>query len=407
MCRKFEYKIKLLFIITSAVIIVLFGSCSTFVPPPPDHISNVSELEAYIQELVDIGIPPGLSLAVVKDGRIIYSRGFGWADRPRGIPAAPESVYHWWSITKIATAIAVFQLQEKGKLQLDDPVIQSLPFFDVEYPSGSSKAVTIRNLLNHSSGLPDPGLNIITWIHHDGEPPYNQTELVKSVLPEYSKLLFEPGERSEYTNIGYMVLGAIIEKITGETYEDYIRQNILQPLGMNQSDFLYTEAMKNEAAGSHPVNNALTPLMPLILDMSYVRDIDDDHIWLKRVYTHQTPSTGLIGSVTDAALLAAAYLNGGELNGKRILSRESVEAMTHDSQIKVKNEDSLDYRRQGLGWRIYGKSKRWVVTHDGGGVGFVTKIQLYPDENLGIILFANDVTCEAWRIVNLAAVLKW
>jgi CubicO group peptidase (beta-lactamase class C family) len=115
----------------------------------------------------------------------------------------------------------------------------------------------------------------------------------------------------------------------------------------------------------------------------------------------------LIGSVKDAAYLAVAYLNEGELNGNRILSRESVEAMTHDSQIGVKNEDSLNYRRQGLGWQIYSRSKRWVVTHDGGGVGFYTKIQLYPDENLGFVLFANDVTCEPWRIINLAATLKW
>ncbi|HVO74950.1 MAG TPA: serine hydrolase domain-containing protein [Ignavibacteriaceae bacterium] len=398
---------KILLGAMAAAFIAVMNSCGTFVPQPPDHISDISALEAYINELVEIGIPPGLSLAVVKDGRIVYCKGFGWADRPRKIPASCESVYHWWSITKIATAIAVFQLQEKGKLHLDDQVIQYLPFFKVQYPSRNSKTITIRNLLNHSSGLPDPGLDIMTWIHHDWEPPFNQTELVKYVLPKYSDLLFEPGTQTSYTNIGYMLLGAVIEKITGGSYEDYIRQNILQPLGMNQTDFLYTEAMKNEAAGSHPVNNPLTPLMPLILDMSYVRGIDDDHIWLKRVYTHQTPSTGLIGSVSDAALLAAAYLNGGELNGKRILSGESVYSMTHDSQIKVNNGDSLNYPRQGLGWRIYAGNKRWVITHDGGGIGFATKIQLYPDENLGFVLFANDVTCETWKIINLAATLQW
>ena len=389
------------------ILISLISSCSMYIPLPPDKIDNVAELESYIQELVDIGVPPGLSLAVVKDGRIVYCKGFGWADRPEKIPATCETVYHWWSITKITTAIAIFQLQEKGKLHLDDPVIQYLPFFEVQYPSKNCKVITIRNLLNHSSGLPDPGLDIITWIHHDGEAPYNQTELVKYVLPKYSELLFEPGDSTSYTNIGYMVLGAIIEKVTGKTYEDYIRQNILQPLGMNQTDFLYTKEMENEAAGSHPVNNPLTPLMPLILDMSYIRDIDDDHIWFKRVYTHQTPSTGLIGSVKDAAYLAIAYLNGGELNGKRILSSESVESMNHNSQIGEKNEDSLNYHRQGLGWQIYSRSKRWVVTHGGGGPGFITKIQLYPDENLGFVLFANDVTCETWRIINLAATLKW
>jgi CubicO group peptidase (beta-lactamase class C family) len=398
---------KILLSILPAALIAVMSSCGTFVPPPPENISNVSELETYIQKLVDIGVPPGLSLAVVNDGRIVYCKGFGWADRPEKISATGETVYHWWSVTKIATAIAVFQLQEKGKLHLDDPVIQYLPFFEVQYPSENSKTITIRNLLNHSSGLPDPGMDIITWIHHDWEAPFNQTELLKYVLPEYSELLFEPGTQASYTNIGYMVLGAVIEKITGETYEDYIRQNILQPLGMKQTDFLYIESMKNEAAGSHPVNNTLTPLMPLILDMSYVRDIDDDHIWLKRVYTNQTPSTALIGSVKDAANFVAAYLNGGELEGQRILCSELIDTMTYAGHIKGNDEDPANYRRRGLGWQIYYQSGRYALTHDGGGLGFITKIQLYPDENLGIILFANDVTCEPWRIINLAAALNW
>ena len=128
---------------------------------------------------------------------------------------------------------------------------------------------------------------------------------------------------------------------------------------------------------------------------------------MERVYTDYTPSTALVGSAEDAARFVMAYLNEGELHGKRILSKESIAMMTHEGQIRSKNEDTLNYRRQGIGWQVYGKNEKWVVTHEGGGPGFRTKIQLYPDEHLGFILFTNDVTCEVWKIINLAATLKW
>lgn len=385
----------------------LICSCAS-VPRPPERVGEVKEFEEYLGKLVESGSPPGLSFAVVKGDSVVYARGFGWADEPRGIRATPGTVYHWWSCTKIATAIAILQLQEKGKLSLTDPVVRYLPFFKVEYPSEKSKAVTILNLLNHSSGLPVPsGLVLMTWIHHDDEASLNQTELVKKVLPDYSRLNFEPGTRSEYTNLGYMVLGAIIESASGISYEDYIRENILRPLGMNHTDFVYTAAMEGEeAAGSHPLWNIMTPFLPIVA-ASYIREVKGGHLWMERVYTDETPPSGLIGSVSDAAKLVAAYLNGGAFNGHRILSEQSVALMTHEGQIKDPVEDSLDYRRQGIGWQIYGKSGRWVVTHDGGGPGFSTKLQLYPEEHLGFILFTNDVTCEPWRIVGLASFLSW
>jgi CubicO group peptidase (beta-lactamase class C family) len=231
--------------------------------------------------------------------------------------------------------------------------------------------------------------------------------LIKKVLPDYSKLKFEPGDHAEYSNLGYMVLGAIIEGVTGMLYEDYIRRNVLQPLRMNRTDFLYTKAMgPDEAAGAHPIFDLMTPLLPFAAG-SYIRELECGHIWMERVYTDQTPPTGLIGSVGDAARLAAAYLNGGVFNGQRILSQESIATMTYEGQTRANDEDSLNYRRQGIGWQIYGKSGRRVLTHDGGGPGFSTKIQLYPDEHLGFVLFTNDATCEPWKIINLAGTLKW
>ncbi len=376
-------------------------------PHLPGTIAGVAELEDYIEKSVRSGTPPGMTLVVIKNGTIIYSKGFGWADGPRKIPATPGTVYHWWSCTKIVTAIAILQLREKSKLRLDDPVIQYLPFFTVKYPSAGSRPVTILNLLNHSSGLPDAGFRIMSWIHHDGDPPWNQTDLLKEVLPRFSELEFAPGDHSEYTNIGYMVLGAIIEKVTGQTYESYVRQNVLEPLGMGYTDFVYTAAMEpNEAAGAHPLIDGWTPLIPFI-GMTYVREISGDHVWFKRVYTDQTPPSGLIGPATDAARLVAAYLGGGDLEGRRILSTESIGMMTHEGYSKGKADDPQSFRRQGIGWQIANENGNLRLSHEGGGLGFHSIMQLYPDEDLGFVLFTNDVTCDGRAILNLAAALNW
>ncbi|RPH80469.1 MAG: class A beta-lactamase-related serine hydrolase [Nitrospiraceae bacterium] len=109
-------------------------------PQPPSSVTSVAQLEAYTEALVNFGTPPGMSLVVVKNGEIVYSKGFGWADHPRQIAATPQTVYHWWSCTKIVTAIAVLQLQEQGKLRLEDSVAQFLPFFKVHCPMNDSQA---------------------------------------------------------------------------------------------------------------------------------------------------------------------------------------------------------------------------------------------------------------------------
>jgi CubicO group peptidase (beta-lactamase class C family) len=113
-------------------------------PRPPATVTSVAELEAYLDALTAFGTPPGLSLAVVKEGQVVYQRGFGLADAPKQVAATPQTVYGWWSMTKLLTAAAALQLQEQGKLHIDDPVANHLPFFTVTYPSATSQPITIR-----------------------------------------------------------------------------------------------------------------------------------------------------------------------------------------------------------------------------------------------------------------------
>lgn len=397
------------------VVVVLLGILMAYVaspkiPQPPVSVQNVIELDAYLETLVNSGSPQGLSMVIVKNDSIVYSKGFGRADGPRKIKATPQTVYHWWSITKIPTAIAILQLQEQGKLQLEDAVSKYLPFFEVEYPSDKRTTITIRHLLNHSSGISDAsGLRLAKWIHHDGEPALDQTAFIENVFPDYSTLKFEPGEDTSYTNIGYMLLGAIIEKVSAQDYRDYIRQYILEPLKMTQTDFEYTSEMKAvEAAGSHPSLSFLSPLLHLMMG-SYIRETSNNHIWMERVYTDQEPSSALIGSTIDAARLVRAYLNKGTLNGHRILSEKSIELMTNDGHVAETNDRGLYFFRRGIGWHVFKEKSGYKLEHTGGGPGFFTIMQIYPSDNLGLVMFCNDVTIEkyGWKILQLGANLNW
>lgn len=135
-----------------------------------EAVDNLTDLEAHLEELTGYNSdsPPGLSLVVVKDQSIVYQKGFGFADEPKNLSATPATVYNYWSMTKPITAIAIFQLYEQGKLNLDTPVTDYLPFFEVTYPSDTSELITIRHLLNHSSGLKNNVPEVVGWVHTDG-----------------------------------------------------------------------------------------------------------------------------------------------------------------------------------------------------------------------------------------------
>ncbi len=381
-------------------------------PKPPESVSSIDELEAYLNKLVQAGDPPGLSVAIVKDNELVYSKGFGFADGPKKIPATSDTVYQWWSMTKIPTAVAILQLHEQGLLNIDDPVKDCLPFFKVQYPSPTSKVVTFRHLLNHSSGLPNNVPEIIGWIHGEGDPHVNQTALIKEKLPSYTQLAFEPGTKSVYTNVGYMVLAAIIEAATNQTYEDYVIGNILAPLKMTRTNFVYTEEMSAlEAAGSHPLISIFTPFVFLFVDNRnlLIRETVKRHWWFNRIYSDQNGPTGLIGPVTDAARFMMAFLNKGELDGASILAPESVAIMIDKEHVlPTSGMESSEGEKQGLGWEVFPESNRLYYQRTGGGPGFAAIMRVYPEESLALVVMANGTLLpDKNGLVDLMADLDW
>lgn len=392
---------KKMFISLIVILLLLGVSLYAFAPhasATPKQNMNTAQLEAYLNRLVASGNPPGLSVVVVKDGEIVYSNAFGFADEPHKIKATPDTVYHWWSMTKIPTAIAIMQLQEQGKLTLDNEITKVLPWFEVKYPSGTSPALTIRHLLQHSSGLPDTIPAMIGWVHYNDET-YNQTEVLKKYLPEFNTLKFEPGTQAVYSNLNYMVLGAVIEAVSGQTYESFITENILQPLGMSQTSFVVSPAMaEHEAAGTLPLVHMYTPLLPTLLDPgALVRERYGKLLWLNRFYIEATPSTGLIGSAPDVAKFMMAYLNRGTLDGELILLPESISTLTETAPIDGR----------GLGWYVGESNGERYLEHMGGGAGFATTMRIYPEAGLGITILANGTDLDRAGLADLLRTINY
>lgn len=359
-------------------------------PSPPAAFSDLTAMNAYFDDLTTAGDPPGLSLAVVRNGKTVFAKSYGIADASTATPVTNETVFHWWSMTKMATAAAILRLSEDGQIELDNPVVDYLPFFSVEGPEGS-QPITIRQLLDHSSGLPDIMPDMLGWVHYDSAP-INQTALLRDHLPKFAKLQHAPSTSRAYTNLGYMVLGAVIEAVTGDSYESYISQSVLSPLGMNDSGFTYpADIGTRAAAGSHPIVHFFTPFLPFFLDMGeLVKERIGTRLWFNPVYIDATPPTGLIGTAEDAARLLAALGNS-----TTFLSAQSISLIRpHDGRVP-------------LGWHDFSEGERAWVQHRGGGPGFAAIMRLYPDEDLGFVLIANGTNLDGETLVARLAEMEW
>jgi CubicO group peptidase (beta-lactamase class C family) len=233
---------------------------------------------------------------------------------------------------------------------------------------------------------------MIGWVHYSNKT-YDQTEVLKKYLPQFNTLKFEPGTQAVYSNLNYMVLGAIIESVSGQSYESFIAEYILQPLGMSHTSFVYSPAMaEHEAAGTLPVVHLYTPLLPTLLDPgALIRERDGKLLWLNQFSIEATPSTGLIGSAPDVAKFMMMYLNHGTLDGEAVLSPESVAMLTDTAPI-----DS-----RGLGWFVGESNGERYLEHMGGGAGFATTMRIYPESGLGIAILANGTDLDRAGLADL------
>lgn len=291
---------------------------------------------------------PGISLVVVRDGKIDYVKGYGYANLEHKVKVKPETIFQSGSVGKQFTAFAIMLLVEEGRVRLGDPLNK----YFTDAPATWGK-VTVKNLLTHTGG----------WASYpdgfDFRADYTEDSLYKVI----SKIPFdfEAGERSYYSNIGYVTLGLLISKVTGKFYGDFLKTRIFDPLGMSTARII-TEAdiVPNRAAGYRIVDEEIK-----------------NQNWVS-----PTINTTADGSLYLTALDMAKWETG--LNAKKLLKKESYEMMW--SPVILNNGTTYPY---GFGWSIDSVNGKRIIEHNGSWQGFESVIKRYSERKLSVIVFTN------------------
>ena len=331
---------------------------------PTAVVSNPYEekLQPLIQDFLRKQEIPGFAIALIDDGKVVYEKGFGVLSLKGQDPTTPRSLFHMASITKPFVATAVMQLVEKGKIRLDDPITEYLPYFELDDPR--AKTITIQQLLTHTSGMPD--VADYEW----DKPQYDDGALeryVRSLTDQ--KLVFDPGSRFQYSNMAYEILGDVVAKASGMTFEEYCKKNILEPLGMADSTMLVKETSPGLMTWGHELDGRGKPFPSAVYPYNRAH----------------TPSSNLHSSVRDMSKWAIANLHGGE----GILA-----PATHEQMWTAKREitpEGPDVRRQaiGLSWFLGTHRGRRIVSHGGGDTGYITDLVMIPEGRKAVVWMAN------------------
>ncbi len=305
----------------------------------------------------ELGIP-GMSLAIVKDGEIIFMKGFGYKDFEKKIPVTADTQFAIGSSTKAFTALSVLMSQDEGKLSLDDSPKKYLPFFKIN-DAEIDKNITIRDLMAHSSGLNRTDLGWITG-------KLSREEIIR--VAGEAKPMAKLRERFFYQNVMFVAAGEIVSKVQKQSWEKFVAEKIFKPLGMTNSTMSLKEMQKTKDYSfgyDYNFDTKQNRNLPL-------RDIDEI-----------APAGSINSSARDMTQWLKFVLNRGELDGKRLVSERGYDEWTKP-QMKIAGKTSY-----GLGWFIRDWNGMKVVEHGGNIDGFNALVATIPEKRLGFVMLTN------------------
>ena len=322
-------------------------TCTTLAVAQSSLDSAVAD---YVKAEMERQHIPGLALLVTRDGKIIRSEGFGLANVELQVPVKPETIFQSGSVGKQFTATAVMMLVEAGKIGLNDSLTKYFP----EAPP-SWKNVTVRELLSHTGGFGDYPKNF------NFRKDWTEPQLLKLVgsIP----LAYPPGTKWEYSNLGYLTLGILIHRVSGEFYGDFLQQRIFQPLGMRATRIISeADIVPNRAAGYRLVKGELK-----------------NQEWVAPAM-NTTADGSLYFSIVDLSKWDAALYEG------KLLKRSSFDLMWTPAKLKNGQPNKAGY---GFGWFIEQRNGHRCIHHDGSWQGFETAIDRYVDDHLSVVALTN------------------
>jgi CubicO group peptidase (beta-lactamase class C family) len=338
--------------------------------------ATVETVERYVAEWMSENGVPGASVAVVDGTELAYAEGFGARDLDDDLPATPETLYGIGSCTKSVVATAIMQCVERTDLELSDPVADYLPHLS----DAPGDPVTVESLLNHTSGMPSDGnlsalVTRLTDIGDANVPLTSEADFRRHVEASADER-YTGAEHFFYYNTGFALLGLLVAELTGVDFERYVRQHVFEPLGMARSCF--TEA-RFEAA-----ENRMS---------AYYEEAgeDGDSAWREGSLGFAEPMYapgGLASSVIETSRFLRALMNGGDLEGERVLTADAVDAMTTPTVTRYENVDGVE-REYGYGLSVQPFLDDRLVGH-GGMMGTTTAFIGYLENaGVGVVVACN------------------
>ncbi len=319
---------------------------------------NFFKIDDYISKQMQESRIPGLALGIVKDNQIIYVKSFGSANTS-GRSITPQTPFIIGSVSKSFTAIAIMQLVETGKIDLDAPVQKYISWFRVSNLDDSSK-ITVRHLLNQTSGLSTP----TGWRIFTEEKNKTLEQLVHDL--DSARLLNSPGQKFEYSNANYLVLGQIIQTISNQSYGDYIKEHIFIPLKMQSSFTSLQSAQQNGLAKGYQHWLSIP--------------VQSNHPYLN----NSLPAGYLISSAEDMTHYLISQMNEGRYDDTSILSPTSISQL-HQSAINISKNQNY-----GMGFYIEKINNTNILWHGGLIPDFNADMIMIPEKKLGIVVLEND-----------------
>ena len=344
------------------------------------------DLDAYVTRVIHDFEVPGVAIAIVQDGRVLLAKGYGVRKLGESSPVDDRTLFGIASNTKAFTATALGILVEEGKLRWDAPVIDYLPGFAMSDPF-VTRELTIRDLLVHRSGLGLGAGDLLWW----PTSTYDRKEIARRL--RYIKPATSFRSAYAYDNVLYLVAGQVIETVSGQSWEDFVQSRILARVGMTGSTVRHSSAAAaggggNVAAPHAPIDGKVRPIAPFASD-------------------NTNPAGGINSSATDIAKWMIVQLDSGRLAGGRLFSQNTARELWSvvtpiRPGIPPAELTALKASFAGYGLGLFLRDYRGykLVTHTGGLPGYVSRISLIPDRKLGIAVFTNQESGEAFEAIS-------
>lgn len=335
---------------------------------------RLKEIDEYAAKAGREWKVPGFSIAIVKDDKVVFAKGYGVRELGKPEPVDKDTLFAVASNTKAFTSAALATLVDEGKLRWSDPVTKYLPWFQL-YDPYATREMTVRDLLSHRSGLVTFGGDLLWY-----ETTYSREEIIRRI--RFLKPLHSFRSRYGYQNIMFLAAGEIVPAVTGKSWDDYVREKFFTPLGMARTVTTYKQLLAAQ--------NVATPH-------------NEFEGKVRVVHYSNVDSAGGAAVINSTAAEMAEWvrlqLGRGAYQGKRIFSAAASREMWTPQMIAPaiteaaeKFNPTVHFNLYGLGWGLSDYRGRKVVTHSGGLDGMTSRVALLPEENLGVVILTNSET---------------